>query len=66
MLTLKYATSDGRHHHRRHRAATSTIEVTAAIDIDADRLSPTDIDEIDRFATEAQRMANQHDPTDVV
>lgn len=68
VVTLVYATTDGTHHHTRQLAANLVVrtEITAAIDVPEDELEPAAADDTDRYATEAQRMAEQHDPDDVI
>jgi len=67
MVTLVYATPDGGRHLRRQLSEQmlTRTEVTAGMDVDPDRLQPTH-DEGERYATEASRMADQHDPDDVI
>jgi len=70
MIILTYATPDGRRYFRKERALTSFTDVrdtTAAVDADPDNLGTvTDEDLRERYATEARRMADQHDPADVI
>jgi len=68
LIRLTYATVDGERVHRRelseHRAGREGV--TAAIERDAADLGPADPDERERFAAEAARMADRHDPGDRV
>jgi hypothetical protein len=41
-------------------------DVTAARDVDEERLESTGDEERERYAAEATRMADQHDPDDTV
>jgi len=70
MIILTYATPNGRRYFRKERALTSFTDVrdtTAAVDADPDNLGTvTDEDLRERYATEARRMADQHDPADVI
>lgn len=66
LVRLTYAPPSGERAIVRERAANTLGEVTAAIDVDADRLDPVDEADRERFASEAQRMADTHDPDDVV
>jgi hypothetical protein len=40
--------------------------VTAAVDADPDDLAPVAPEDVPRYATEATRMAQEHDPDDEV
>jgi hypothetical protein len=69
LVTLVYATTDGERHltkqlsHRMLRGR----DVTAARNVDADRLETVgDTETRDRYATEATRMAEGHDPDEIV
>lgn len=70
LIILTYATTDGERYFRKERALTSFTDVrdtTAAIDADTDNLgSVEDPDQRERYATEARRMAEVHDPDDVI
>ncbi|RXK51717.1 hypothetical protein [Halorientalis pallida] len=72
ILVVIYATLDGSRYLRKERAfnrfgATPGPEVTAAITVPADRLEPVDEPgDRDRYASEAARMADRHDPDDAV
>lgn len=64
-----YATLDGERYHRKERAITSfehVPDVTAAIDVPDVELGETSPEDVERYATEAQRMATRHDPGDVI
>ncbi len=70
MIILTYATPEGDRYFRKERALTSFGDVrdtTAAVDVDPDNLG--DVDEPDlreQYAAEARRMADVHDPEDVI
>jgi len=67
MVTLVYATEDGARRHRRQLAADrlARATVTAARDVDADRLDAVDDPDVrERYATEVDRVAAAHDPDD--
>ena len=70
LITLVYATPDGERALRRERSATVMQQqgsrVTAAVDVDADRLSAVDDEERERYATEAARTREQYAPDDEV
>ncbi|MFB6123243.1 MAG: hypothetical protein ABEJ78_07270 [Haloferacaceae archaeon] len=71
LIELVYATTDGDRVRRRARAPAALqrrgAAVTAAIDVDADTLEPVDDPDLrDRYASEATRMAEGHDPDDAV
>ncbi|WP_135535929.1 hypothetical protein [Halostella pelagica] len=70
MIILTYATTDGERYFRKERALTSfgdVRETTAAVDADLDNLgSVNDPDLQEQYAAEAQRMADIHDPDDVI
>jgi hypothetical protein len=71
LIELVYATTDGERVRRRARAPAALQRrgsaVTAAIDADADTLdSVDDADLRERYAKEATRMADQHDPDEAV
>ncbi|QLG48355.1 hypothetical protein [Natrinema halophilum] len=71
LIILVYATEDGRRYHRRERALTSfsgpARETSAGLVV-----SPADVGTVDdpdtreRYAEEASRMAERHDPNDSV
>ena len=69
LVTLVYATVDGDRYLQRQlseRMLTRT-DVTAGMDADPERLQPVaDGAERERFAAEASRMAEGHDPDDTV
>lgn len=68
LLTLAYATPDGERVYRRElaAAAASRIDVTAARDVEPDRLEPVEDEDRERYAAEAERMAERHEPDDAV
>jgi hypothetical protein len=71
LITLTYATTDGeRVFTRQHAAATMRqrgIDATAAVDVDpADLDAVEDADDRERYAREATRMADDHDPDEAV
>ncbi len=69
MMRLVYATPDGSRCLLRERSAAQLgrYDVTAGIDAEAERLSPVaDSDRRERYASEADRMADRHDPGDTV
>ncbi|GAB3682470.1 hypothetical protein GCM10028857_08390 [Salinarchaeum chitinilyticum] len=70
MVILTYATPDGEQYFRKERALTSFTDVRdtfAAVDAEPANLGP--VDDPDRraqYAAEAKRMAERHDPDDVI
>ncbi|MFC6837460.1 hypothetical protein [Halomarina ordinaria] len=70
LITLVYATTDGERYHQRERSANLVMgsgDVTAAMDADPDELAAVEDEERrERYASEAERMAADHDPDDVI
>ena len=70
LIILTYATPDGDQYFRKERALTSFSDVrdtTAAVDADPDNLGAVDDEDLRaRYAAEATRMAEAHDPDDVI
>jgi hypothetical protein len=69
LVTLIYATTDGQRYQQKELSSNmlSQTEVTAAIDANPESLEPVeDIETRDRYATEAERMEEQHAPDDEV
>ena len=69
LVTLVYATPDGERHLTSQRSTTMLRNkpVTAAIEVAAEDLEPVDdADDRERYAREAERMADQYDPGDEV
>jgi hypothetical protein len=71
LVILVYATTDGTQYFRKERALTSFeqggAETTAALEAPHRNLGSVDDPETrEQYATEAQRMAEEHDPEDVI
>ncbi|EMA39994.1 hypothetical protein [Halococcus hamelinensis] len=70
LVILTYATTDGKRYSRKERALTSFSDVretTAAIDADPGSVGPVEDPELrERYAAEATRMADEHDPDDAI
>ncbi len=70
MVILTYATPDGGRYFRKERALTSFSDVrdtTAAVDADSGNLGSVEDEDLRaRYAAEAARMAEGHDPDDVI
>jgi hypothetical protein len=67
LVTLVYATPDGERYLRKEKAAHLGGDATAAIEVSPDRLSPVDDeDDLERYASEAARMAEKHDPDETI
>lgn len=68
-VTLVYATPDGERQYRRQASVEllGREPTTAAVERDEGDLAPvTDGETRDRYAAEAERMAERHDPDDEV
>jgi hypothetical protein len=70
LISLAYATTDGESVRRMERAPIAVERsggVTAAVDTDADTLESIDDDDLrERYAAEATRMSERHDPDETV
>jgi len=68
LVTVVYASTDGERHLEQRRSKRMVVRstVTAARDVETDRLEPTPEDRRDRYAAEASRMAEKHDPDNAV
>ena len=70
LVTMTYATPDGERAFTRQAALDSLARrdaPTAALDVDDDRLSTVeDAETIERYAAEAERVAESNDPDDVL
>ncbi|EMA63296.1 hypothetical protein [Halorubrum kocurii] len=70
MVILTYATPDGERYFRKERALTSFTDVrdtTAAVDAAPENVGAVgDPADRERYAAEAERMAGEHDPDDVI
>lgn len=69
VVTLVYATPDGDRQLTKQLSTNLLMRkaVTAATDVEAERLEPVADDETrERYAVEAARMAEQHDPDEEV
>jgi len=69
IIILVYATPDGERYFRKERALTSFTDVrdtTAAVDVDPGNLGAVEPEKRERYAAEASRIAENHDPDDVV
>jgi len=68
LITLVYATPDGRRQLTQQKSATLLRQqsITAAKTVAADRLEAVPETDRDRYASEAERMADRHDPDDEV
>jgi hypothetical protein len=62
LLTLVYATPDGERALRLERSPHTLGEVTAAMDVDPDRLGPVEAERRERYSREAARVADRNDP----
>ena len=71
ILVIVYATPDGtaylQKEHAFNRFSGTAPEVTAAIEVDSERLNAVeDDDRRERYASEAERMSERHEPDDLV
>ncbi|UIO98716.1 hypothetical protein Hbl1158_09155 [Halobaculum sp. CBA1158] len=69
LIILVYATADGEGYFRKERALTSfddERETPVSLSVPADELGGTDDRDRERYAAEATRMAEVHDPDDTV
>jgi hypothetical protein len=68
MVNLVYASTDGERYLRKQFSERMVMrkEITAARDVEPDKLEPTPEEDSERYATEASRMADRHDPNDSV
>ena len=68
LIILTYATPDGRRDYRKERALTSFSDsrgTSASLLVESSNLGPIEDEETrERYATEAKRMRQEHDPTD--
>ena len=68
MVTLVYATPDGERGVFQQKSTRMLFDstVTAGLDVEPDRLETVDDEDRQRYADEAERMAERHDPDDEV
>lgn len=68
LVNLVYASTDGERYLRRQLSEQMLMrtDVTAAREIEVDRLEQTHEDERERYASEATRMAGEAEPDDIV
>ena len=70
LVTMTYATPDGERAFTRQAALDSLARrdaPTAALDVDDDRLTSVEDEEtVERYAAEAERVAESNDPEEVV
>ena len=71
LIVLTYATTDGEHDYRKERALQGLSgagrETRAGLDVDSENLGDvSDPETRERYAREATRMAENHDPEDAI
>ena len=70
LISFTYATVDGTQQLRKELSMTLLRQrnrpITAAIEVDDEELSAVDESDREQFATEAQKMAAEHDPDDEI
>jgi hypothetical protein len=66
LIRIVYAPTDGSGQHVTEKAAASDPEVTAAIELSSEELDPIDEEHAERYAREAARMADRHEPDESI
>lgn len=66
LIRIVYAPTDGSGQHVTEKAAASDPDVTAAVEIEPDKLDPIDEENAERYAEEATRMAQRHEPDESI
>ena len=69
LISFVYATVDGEYQLRKELSMTLLRQrgpQTAAIEVDDDKLTPVGESDQERFATEAEKMAAEHEPDDEI
>lgn len=66
MIRLVYAPPGGEEQHVVERAAAMGADATAAVEVDAEKLVPIAEEDAERYAQEADRMAERHEPDESV
>ena len=70
IVITTYATPDGERYHRRERALTSFTSgdsgTRVGLEVSPDDLGTVDPEDRERYAAEAERVAENHDPEDRV
>jgi len=70
LISFVYATTDGTKQLRKELSATLLQQrsepITAAIEVDEDELAPVDPDQQERYATEAQSVAENNEPDEPI
>ena len=70
LISFVYATTDGTHQLRKELSATLLQQrsepVTAAIEVDEADLAAVDPDKQERYAAEAQSVADSHEPDEPI
>jgi len=70
LISFVYATTDGTKQLRKELSATLLQQrsepITAAIEVEADELAPVDPDQQERYATEAQSVAENNEPDEPI
>ncbi|WP_225335546.1 hypothetical protein [Halomicrobium urmianum] len=68
LVTLVYATPDGEYQHTQQRSTQMLRQkpTTAAVDVAEDDLEPVPEEDRERYAAEAARIAERHDPDEEV
>lgn len=66
LIRIVYAPTDGSGQHVTEKAAASDPDVTAAIEVDPEKLDPIDEERAERYVQEAERMAERHEPDESI
>ena len=66
LIRITYAPTDASGQHVTEKAAASDPDVTAAVELDPEKLDPIDEENAERYAEEAERMAERHEPDESV
>jgi hypothetical protein len=66
LIRIVYAPTDGSGQHVTEKAAASDPDVTAAIEVSSEKLDPIDEENAERYAEEAARMAERHEPDESI
>ena len=70
LISFVYATTDGTKQLRKELSATLLQQrsepITAAIEVDEDELAPVDPDQQERYASEAQSVAENNEPDEPI
>ncbi|WP_122090793.1 hypothetical protein [Halalkalicoccus subterraneus] len=66
LIRLTYVPTDGSGQYVTERAAATGPDATAAMEVESENLGPIDGANAERYESEAERMAERHDPDDSI